>query len=154
MEVIWEFPTSQTAQVAHQACHKSMHLSAFTEQPLPQGNTVQSSPNFHFLLTSQLFTSHDKSIIRGQMAFSVVQVPVDDPHFTGLPMSLPVHPTLIHPAAQTGKERGSQNSLVDQWLGLCAFTAKSQVSILGLGAKIRQDMRCSQKIKEGRGFNT
>ena len=58
-------------------------------------------------------------------------------------MSLPVHPTLIHPAAQTGKERGSQNSLVDQ----CPFTAKSQVSILGQGTKTPQDTRCSQKIK-------
>ena len=70
------------------------------------------------------------------MAFEAVQVPVDL-HFTGLPMSLPVHPTLIQPAAQTRKERGSQNSLVDQWLGLCPFTAKGQGSILGQGTKTR-----------------
>ena len=83
-----------------------------------------------------------------------MQALVDDPHVTRLPMPLPVHPTLIHPAPPTGKERGCQNFLVDQWLGLCHFTAKSQGSILALGTKIPQDMRCSQKIKGGRGSNT
>ena len=154
MEEIWGFPRSQAAQVARQACHKAMLLSTFTEQPLPQGNIVQSSPNSHLLLTPQHFTSQDKSTAKGQKAFEAVQVPVDYPHVTRFPMSLPVHPTLIHPAPQTGKERGCQNSLVDQWLGLCPFTAKSQGSILGLGTKIPQDTRCSQKIKGGRGSNT
>ena len=65
MEVIWEFPRSQTAQVAHQACHKAMHISTFTEQPLPQGNTILSSPNFYLLLTPQHFASQDKSTAKG-----------------------------------------------------------------------------------------
>ena len=39
------------------------------------------------------------------------------------------------------------NSMVVQWLGLLAFTAKGQGSIPGGGTKIPQAMRCSQKNK-------
>ena len=35
-----------------------------------------------------------------------------------------------------------------QWLGLSAFTAERQGSILGQGTKIPQAQRCSQKIKK------
>ena len=37
------------------------------------------------------------------------------------------------------------NSLVVQWLGLCAFTTKRTGSVCGWRAKIPQDVWCSQK---------
>ena len=40
------------------------------------------------------------------------------------------------------------NSLVVQWLGLCALTAEGPVSIPGQGTKILQAVWCSQKKKE------
>ena len=40
------------------------------------------------------------------------------------------------------------NSLVVQWLGLCAFTAKGLGSIPGRGTKIPKATRCSQKKKK------
>ena len=39
------------------------------------------------------------------------------------------------------------NSLVVQWLGLYAFTAKGSGSISGQGTKIPQAVQCSQKKK-------
>ena len=39
------------------------------------------------------------------------------------------------------------NSLVVQWLGLCAFTAKGLGSISGWGTKILQSACCSQTKK-------
>ena len=40
------------------------------------------------------------------------------------------------------------NSLVVQWLGLCAFTAESLGSVPGWGTKIPQAVRCGQKKKK------
>ena len=43
------------------------------------------------------------------------------------------------------KKKGGGNSLVVQWLGLHAFTAKDQGSIPGQGTKIPQATWCGQK---------
>ena len=40
------------------------------------------------------------------------------------------------------------NSLVVQWLGLCAFTAEGAGSIPGWGTKIPQATRCAVKKKK------
>ena len=42
----------------------------------------------------------------------------------------------------------SGNSLVVQWLGLCAFPAEGSGSIPGQGTKIPQVAQCSQKRKK------
>ena len=45
------------------------------------------------------------------------------------------------------KTKASGNSLVVQWLGLCAFTAEGPGSIPGQGTKILQVAQRSQKTK-------
>ena len=49
---------------------------------------------------------------------------------------------------QSGLEGEMRNSLVVQWLGLCAFTAEGLGSIPGQGTKIPQATWHSQRIKK------